>query len=43
MQTVSDGDSLQEMSNPVFLIKIRKNIPNLSSTELAQRVVKIKD
>ena len=30
------------MSNPVFCENIRKNITNLSSAELAQRVVMIK-
>ena len=38
-QIVSIGDNLHEMSNPVFWDK--KNI-NLSSAELAKRVVKVK-
>ena len=37
MQIVSFGDNLQEMSNPVFWEKKKKNIINLSSAELAQR------
>ena len=41
MQIVSTGDNLHEMSNPVFLEK-KKNIINLSSAELAKRVVKVK-
>ena len=40
--TVSSGDSLHEMSNPIFSKKKeKKNITNLSSAELAQRVVKV--
>ena len=42
MQIVSNGDNLHEMPNPVFWEKIRKNIISLSSTELAQTVVKVK-
>ena len=39
--TVSSGDSF-EMSNPIFSKKKeKKNITNLSSAELAQRVVKV--
>ena len=38
MQTVSNWDILNEMSNPVS----GKNIINLSSAELAQRVIKVK-
>ena len=41
MQIVSNGDNLHEMSNPVSGINM-KNIINLSSAELAQRVVKVK-
>ena len=41
MQIVSIGDNLHEMSNPVFWIKIKKNI-NLLSAGLAQGVVKVK-
>ena len=40
MQIVS-GDNLHEMSDPVFWKKIRKNIINLSSAELAQRVLNV--
>ena len=36
------GDNLQEMSNSVFWEKIRRNIKNLSSAELALSVVKVK-
>ena len=37
------GDNLHEMLNPVFWgKKNKKNITNLSSAELAQRVIKIK-
>ena len=40
MQIVSNGDNLHEMSNPVSWKK--KNIrKNLSSAELAQRMVKV--
>ena len=43
MQIVSSGDNLHEMSEPIFWEKkIRKNIINLSSAELAQCVVKVK-
>ena len=44
---VSNGDNLHEMTNPVFLsfffffLKNEKNITNLSSAELAMRVVKV--
>ena len=41
MQIVSIGDSLHEMSS-LFPWKNKKNT-NLSSSELAQRVVKVKD
>ena len=41
MQTVSNGDSLHEMPNPVSG-KNKKNIINLSSAELAHKVVKVK-
>ena len=42
MQIVSLGDNLHEMSELIFCeIKKKKNIANLSSTELAQRVVKV--
>ena len=40
MQIVSHGDNLHKMSYPVFWGKIRKKVINLSSAELAQRVVK---
>ena len=41
MQIVSNGDSLHEMSNSVFLEKKKKkNIINSSAAELARRVVK---
>ena len=40
MQIVSNGDNLHEMSNPIFLWKIRKKIMNLSSAEFAHTVVK---
>ena len=44
MQIVSNRDNLHEMSNPYFLGKIRKKISSsLSSAELAQRVVKVKN
>ena len=37
MQIVSNGDSMHEMSNPVFWKKkIRKNIINVSTAEIAQ-------
>ena len=36
-----NGDNLHETSNPVFR-RNKKNIFNLSSAELAQRVVKVK-
>ena len=42
MQIVSSGDKLHEMSNFVFWEKIRKYVMNLSSAELAKRVVKVK-
>ena len=42
MQIIYNGDSLHEMSKPVFLEKIRKNIINLSSAELAHKLVKVK-
>ena len=41
MQIVSKGDNLHEMSKPAFLKKNKKNITKLSSTELAQRMVKV--
>ena len=41
MQIVSIGDSLHEMSDPVFWEKNKKNIINFSSAEFAHRVVKI--
>ena len=41
MQIVSIGDNLHEMSNPVSGKKY-ENVINLSSAELAQRVVKVK-
>ena len=44
MQIVSNGDNLHEMSNPIFLFsgKNQKSIINLSSAELAERVIKVK-
>ena len=36
------GNNLHEMSNPVSWEKNKKNITNLSSAELAQRMVKVK-
>ena len=42
MQIIYNGDSLHEMSKPIFLEKIRKNIINLSSAELAHKLVKVK-
>ena len=41
MQIVSIGDILLEMSNPVSR-QNKKNITNLLSAELAQRLVKVK-
>ena len=41
MQIVSIGDNLHEMSNAVFWEKNTKNIINLFSAKLAQRVVKV--
>ena len=41
MQIVSIGDNLHEMLNPVFWEKIKKSITNVSSAELAQKVVKV--
>ena len=41
MQSVSIGDNLYEISN-LFSWENMKNIVNLSSAELAQRVVKVK-
>ena len=40
MQILSSGDSLQEMSNPVFWEKNKKNITNVSFAELVKRLVK---
>ena len=40
MQTVSNGDSLHEISNSVFW-ENKKNIISLSSAELVQRVVEV--
>ena len=39
MQTISNGDNLYEMSNPVFLKKKKKkkNIANLSTAEFAEK------
>ena len=42
MQIVSNRDNLYEMSNLFYGIKNMKSITNLSSAELAQRVVKVK-
>ena len=41
MQIVSFGDNLHEMSDPIFLGKIRKNIITLSSAEFAHSVVSV--
>ena len=46
MQIVFSGDNLREMSKkgkrkPVLWEKIRKKVMNLSSVELAQRVIKV--
>ena len=41
MQSVSIRDTLHEMSNPVFWKKNKKDITNVLSSELAERVVKI--
>ena len=41
MQIVSTGDNLHEMLNPVGWEKFEKHHQNLSSTELAQRVIKV--
>ena len=40
MQTVSNGDNLHEMSNPVFW-KNKKNFIHLSSADFASRGVKV--
>ena len=40
MQIVSSGDNLHDMSKPISG-KNKKNIVNLSSAELAQKVVKV--
>ena len=42
MQTVSNGDNLHEMSEPVFEKKNEKNIINITYAEYAYRVVKVK-
>ena len=43
MQFVSDGDNVHDVSNPVSekKKKHKKNIVNLSSAELAERVVTV--
>ena len=41
MPIVSVEDNLHEMLKPVFLGKIRKNVINLSSAELTQRMIKV--
>ena len=41
MQIVSSGDNLHEISKPIFWKK-SENIIDLSSAELALRVVKVK-
>ena len=41
MQIVSWGDNLHEMSEPIFL-ENNRNFINLSSAQLAHKVVKIK-
>ena len=48
MQTVSNGDSLHEMSNPVFWKKTRQKkkqekYHQFASAELGQRVVKVNE
>ena len=42
MQIVSTGDNLHETANSVFCEKIVKNINNLPSVELTNRVIKFK-
>ena len=41
MQTLSNGDSLHEISNPVSLEILRKNAMNLLSADFVQKVVKV--
>ena len=41
MQIVSIGDNLHDISKPVFWEKKIRNIINVSSAKLAQRVVKV--
>ena len=41
MQNDSIGDNVHEMSNPVSRKNKKKNVTNLSSAELAKRVVKV--
>ena len=41
MQIVSNGDNLHEMSNPVSWENNKKKIINISSADLAQRVLKV--
>ena len=42
MQIFLNGGNLHEMTNPVFWEKRRNKFINLSSAELAQRLVKFK-
>ena len=42
MQIISLGDNLHESSKPIFWQKWEKKNINLSSAELAQKVVKVK-
>ena len=42
MQIVPFGDNLHEISNPVFW-ENKKNTVNLSSAEIAKRVVKVNE
>ena len=41
MQIFSNGDNLNEMSDPVFCEKYKKNIPTLLSTELLASVAQL--
>ena len=42
MQIASLGNNLHEVSDPIFLEKIRKNITNLLSAESAHNMVSVK-
>ena len=41
MQMVSNGDNLHDLSIPIIWTKNKKNIVNLLSASLAQKVVKV--